>query len=99
MVKPADLRNRDYLAAVWRLDGASFRAVFVERQMGPRAVIIIDVREQDAAQMTFVDHNYMVQTLAANRSDGECRKFRVREPYNEARRAGRKVWQRTRETG
>ena len=37
MVKPADLRNRDHLAAVWRLGGASIRAVFVERQMRPRA--------------------------------------------------------------
>jgi hypothetical protein len=51
MVKPADLRNRDHLAAIRRLDGASIRAVFVERQMRPRAVIVIDVREQDAAQM------------------------------------------------
>jgi len=69
MVKPADLRNRDQLAAVWWLDGASIRAVFGEREMGPRAVIVIDVREQDAAQMALVDHNYMVQTLAANRAD------------------------------
>ena len=43
MVKPADLRSRDHLAAVRRLDGASIRAVFVERQMRPRAVIVIDV--------------------------------------------------------
>ena len=49
LVKATDLRNRDQLAAVWRLNGASIRAVFVERQMGPRAVIVIDIREQDAA--------------------------------------------------
>jgi len=36
MVKPADLRNRDQLAAVWWLDEASIPAVFVERQMGAR---------------------------------------------------------------
>jgi hypothetical protein len=29
MVKPVDLRNRDHLAVVWRLDGAGIRAVFV----------------------------------------------------------------------
>jgi hypothetical protein len=39
LVKPADLRNRDHLAAAWWLDGASIRAVFVERQMGARVVI------------------------------------------------------------
>ena len=69
MVKPADLRNRDHLAAVWRLDRASIRAVFVERQMGPRAVIVIDVRDQDPAQMPLVNHDHMVKTFAANRAD------------------------------
>ncbi len=69
LVKPADLRNRDHLAAVWRLDGASIRAVFVEREMGPRAVIVIDVRDQDAAQMALVNHEYVIQALAANRAD------------------------------
>jgi hypothetical protein len=68
-MKPADLRNRDHLAAVWRLDGASIRAVFAERQIGPRAVIIIKVREQDAAQMALADHNHMIKILAANRAD------------------------------
>ena len=58
MVKAADLRNRDHLAVVWRLDGASTRAVFVERQMRPRAVIVIGVRGQDPAQMTLVKDHY-----------------------------------------
>ena len=35
MVKAADLRNRDHLAAIRRLDRASIRAIFVEREMGP----------------------------------------------------------------
>ena len=35
LMKPADLRNRDHRAAIRRLDGASIRAVFVEREMGP----------------------------------------------------------------
>jgi len=69
LMKPADLRNRDHFAAVRRPDRASIRAVFVERKMSPRAVIVIDVREQDAAQMALVDHEYMIQALAANRSD------------------------------
>jgi hypothetical protein len=48
MEKTSDLRNGDYLAAVWRLDGAGIRAVFVERQMGLRVVIVIEIREQNA---------------------------------------------------
>ena len=69
LVKPADLRNRDHLAAVWRLDGASIRAVFVERQMGARVVIVIGVRDQDPAQVPLVNHDHMVKALAANRAD------------------------------
>ncbi len=69
MVKPPDLRNRDHLVAVRRLDRASIRAIFVERQMGPRTVIVVDVRKQDAAQMALVNHDHMVKTLAANRAD------------------------------
>ena len=69
MVKPADLRNRDHLAAVRRLDGASIRAVFVERQMRAGALIVVEIRGKDAAQIVLVDHNYMVQALAANRAD------------------------------
>ena len=69
MVKPADLRSRHHLAAVRRLDGASIRAIFGERQMRPRAVVVVQVRDQDAAQMPFIKHDHMIQTLAANRAD------------------------------
>jgi len=60
LVKATDLRNRDHLAAVWRLDGASIRAVFVQRQMGARVVLVIDVRDQDPAQMP-VASQYLVR--------------------------------------
>lgn len=68
LMKPADLRNRDHLAAIRRLDGARIRAVFVERQMGPRAVIVIEVRGQDPAQMALVDHEYMIQATRGESS-------------------------------
>lgn len=68
MMKATDLRKRDHLAAVRSLDGARIRAVFVERQMCPSAVIVVDVRRQDAAEMALVYHDHMVKTLAANRA-------------------------------
>ena len=37
--------------------------------MGARVVIVIDVRDQDPAQMPLVNHDHMVKTLAANRAD------------------------------
>jgi hypothetical protein len=69
MVRPADFRNRDYLRAVWRLDGASTLPVLGERQMGARAAMVIDIRAQDAALIALVNREYMIQALAANRAD------------------------------
>jgi hypothetical protein len=63
MVKPADLRNRDDLAAVRLLDGSSIRAVFVERQMRTGALVVVDIRGKNAAQMALVDHNDMVRRV------------------------------------
>jgi hypothetical protein len=62
IVKTADFWNRDHLAAVRRMDGTSIRAIFVEREMCLRAVIVIDVRRQAAAKKAFVDHEYVIQT-------------------------------------
>jgi hypothetical protein len=69
MQPPANLRNRDHLAAVRWLDAASIRAVFVERQMRAGALVVIDVRGQDAAQMALVEDHDAIQTLAANRTN------------------------------
>ena len=68
-VKTADLRNQDHLAVVRRMDGAGIRAIFVAREMCPRAVIVLDVGRQDPAQMALVDHEYVIQALATNRAD------------------------------
>ena len=72
MVEPADLRSRDHLTAVWRLHGASIWAVFVERQMGARAVIVIDVRDQDPAQMPLVKDHYVIQAYMDPASAQGC---------------------------
>jgi hypothetical protein len=82
LMKPADLRNRDHLAAVRRLDWASIRAIFVEREMGPRAMIVVDVREQDAAQIALLDHEYMIQALTGNRADDPWRRNDLCDPHN-----------------
>ena len=43
MVEPADLRERDHVTHLRRLDCARFGAVAVERLMGPRLVVVGDV--------------------------------------------------------
>jgi transposase len=50
-----------------------------------------------------VAREFFTRVVAQDRSlqllSGECRKFRVRESYNEAREGRRKVWRRTRKSG
>ena len=44
------------------------RAILIERLMSTGALVIIDVRGEDAAQMAPVEDHDVIQTLAANRT-------------------------------
>src|SRR6202521_1387787 len=46
-----------------------------------------------------LDYNLLFRWFLDLNWDGECRKFRVRESYNETRKGRRKVWRRTRKNG
>ena len=64
-----DLSDGDHFSdSVWH-DRARVTAIFVEREMRPCALVIIDVRAQDAAQMALVEDHNVIQKLAANRTD------------------------------
>ena len=55
MMQTADLRDgHDSSDPAW-LDGARVRAILVERQMRAGALVIVDIRGQDAAQMALVE--------------------------------------------
>jgi hypothetical protein len=41
MMQPTHLRNGDDVSSVWRLDRSGLRAVFLQRQMGAAAMIIV----------------------------------------------------------
>lgn len=45
------------------------RAILVERQMRAGALVIVDTRGQDAAQMALVEDHDGIQALATNRTD------------------------------
>jgi hypothetical protein len=45
------------------------RAILIERKMSTGALVIVDVRGEDAAQMALVEGHDVIQTLAANRTD------------------------------
>ena len=69
MMQAIDLWNGDDSSDPARHDGARVGAIFVERKMRAAAVIVIEVRGHEAAQMALIKDHYVIQTLAANRTD------------------------------
>jgi len=69
MMQTPDLRNRDDWAEFRRLDWPSVRRVLVEREMSSSAVIVREVRGQDASQMPLAENDDMLQALASHRAD------------------------------
>ena len=51
------------------LNRAGLGAILVEREMRAGALVVVDVRRQDAAQMALVEDHDVIQTFAANRAD------------------------------
>jgi hypothetical protein len=51
MMQPADHREGDDLPSIGGLALAELRGVLAERKVGPRAVIVLEVRPQDAPQV------------------------------------------------
>ena len=37
--------------------------------MSSRSVVVLEVRSKNALEVAFVEHNYMIQTLAPDRAD------------------------------
>ena len=69
MMQATDFRNGYDSSDPARLERAGVGAIFVERKMRATAVIVIEVRGHEAAQMTLIKDHDVIQTLAANRTD------------------------------
>jgi hypothetical protein len=73
MMQTTDLRNgHDSSHPAW-LDGATVRAILIERQMRAGALVIVHIRGQDAAQMALVEDHKVIQALTTNRTDHALR--------------------------
>ena len=66
MMQSADLRNRDDRAAFRPLDLARERRVVVQSHMRAGLVVILEVRPQDAQQVPLVEHDRVIEALAAD---------------------------------
>src|ERR1019366_1703890 len=69
MMQTTDLRERNNLACRGRLYASRLRTILGEREMRPRPMIILNVRRQDAAQMTLIENYDVIETLAPDRAN------------------------------
>jgi hypothetical protein len=64
MMEATDFGKRHDPTRLRPFDGPDVWRILVEREMGPGAVIVRNVRSQDATQVWLAQHENMVQTLA-----------------------------------
>ena len=69
MMQPADVWNRDHLATIRWLHLACNRRVVVQRQVRAGVMIIVEVIGEDPLQVALVEHDEVVEALAADRAD------------------------------
>ena len=68
-MKSSDLRKRNHLSAVGRLDGPSVGRILPERQVRARPVVVGEVGTKDLSEMALVENNDVVQTISPDRAD------------------------------
>ena len=69
MVQTAHLGERDDLALLRTLHWSWFRGIFVQAQVGPTSVVIGEIGFEQAVQMSLIEHDNVVLTLAADRAN------------------------------
>ena len=69
MMQTADLWNLNNPSYLHRLNRPSYRSVFAQREVSPRTLVILEVGSENSPETGFIQHNDVIQTLAANRSD------------------------------
>jgi hypothetical protein len=68
-MKSADLRDRNDAPARWRLRFARIGAVVVEGLMRAGGVVVREVATQQAAEVSLVDHDDVIEAFPSNRPD------------------------------
>ena len=69
MMEPADLRERNDVAHPGRLNCARHGTVLVEREMGPRPLVVGEVASQDTSQVLLVEDDDVIEALAPDASN------------------------------
>jgi hypothetical protein len=66
VVQPTDFRKLHDSASRRKVDGPDVGCVLGEREMRASFVIVAEVAGQDAAQVSFPEHENMIQALASD---------------------------------
>ena len=69
MVQPTDIREGNDITFGRRFNATWVRRVAVEGQVTPGIVIIVEVARKDVAQMPFIQHDDVVETLSPYGAD------------------------------
>ena len=69
MMQPANRGQGHDTSRVDRRYGSRRRRILHERQVRTRPVVVVDVGAEEASQMWLVEHDDVVETLAAHRAD------------------------------
>src|SRR5664280_2524108 len=69
MMQAADLWERDNLASGRLAYGPGLRTILGEREMCPRPMIILNIGRQGAAQVTLIENDNVIETLAPDRTN------------------------------
>ncbi len=69
MVQAADLRNRDDLAILGRINFSCDGRVAIQGQVSPRFVVVHEIRSKNSSEMSLVEDDDVVQALSPNRAD------------------------------
>ena len=73
VMQTTDFGDRDDRAALRRLDWATVGGVLVEREMCASLMVVREVADQDAAQVSFTEDEHVIQTLPPDRADEALR--------------------------
>jgi hypothetical protein len=69
MMQTADFRHLPGWPELGWLNRSGFRRLHLQRSVGPPVRIIRDVGTKDAAKMSLVEHDHLVETLASDAAD------------------------------
>ncbi len=69
MMKPADLWKRHDLSGAVGLNRSPLGGILAQRKMRSGSVLIIEVRNKDPSQMSFIQDDHVVQAFAPHAAD------------------------------